>query len=277
MVVEESQFDMNLRQQRKLGFTLTELLLVIGMILLLIGLVLYGSQRIRKTARSLQCLNNERQIMSGWTSYATDNAGRYVAPDTDRHAWDWVSSAYPGPNTQYIAGTGFYEEKESALTQGRLFSYLGDIEVYKSPMDDTPKLRTYSLSAFLTDGEGAGQWGGPPSWRIGTVSRVPKPSETINVVSENDHRGHNINGWGIIANYANWIDKLGTFDEGYFNFAFVDGHTERYKYAGTSYSDPERIEEAFDRPQTDVYYPGPDYDWISKRLFPGNRALYGDW
>ena len=273
MIIHRNPWVSNSRR----GFTLTELLVVIGLIMVLVGLILYGMSTIRQTARGLQCMNNQREIMAGWTNYAIDNAGRYVAPDTDRHPWDWVSSNYPGPNVQVIPGTGYYAEKLSALTEGRLFSYLGDEKVYSSPFDDTGRIRSYSLSAYLADGEGASDWDGPPSWRVGTVSRVPKPAETVNVVTESDHRGHNINGWGIRNNGPTWIDKLATYDTGYFNFAFVDGHTERYKYAGTSYTDPDRIEVAFNRNQTDVYYPGPDYDWIQKRLFPGSRAIYGDW
>ena len=264
--------------QRGRGFTLTELLLVIGLIFLLISLVFYGASALRQTARGLQCMNNQREIMAAWTAYATDNAGRYVAPDTNRHQWDWVNSISVADGTlEQVPGTGYYAETLLAITSGSLYPYTGDVEIYKSPFDDTYHVRSYSLTAYLADGEGASDWDGPPSWRVGTVSRVPKPAETINVVSENDHRGHNINGWGIRNNGPTWIDKLATFDPGHFNFGFVDGHTERYKYAGTSYSDPARIEEAFARLQTDVYYPGPDYDWIQKRLFPGNKAIYGDW
>ncbi|MCH2160572.1 MAG: hypothetical protein MK085_01725 [Phycisphaerales bacterium] len=261
--------------------------MVISLIVVLVGLVLFGMSAIRQTARGLQCLNNQRELMSGWTAYAIDNSGRYVGPDTNRHnfteqrRWDWVYSGsngnVGGPHVEYIPGTGYYAEKLSALSEGRLYPYIGDTKIYISPFEDTGRVRSYSLSSFLTDGEGSSEWGGPPSWRVGTVSRVPKPAETINVVAETDHRGHNINGWGIRPNGPTWIDKLAIFDPGYFNFAFIDGHTERYKYSGTSYTDPDRIEVAFSRPQTDVYYPGPDYDWIQKRLFPGSRAIYGDW
>jgi prepilin-type processing-associated H-X9-DG protein len=141
----------------------------------------------------------------------------------------------------------------------------------------TDNLRSYSLSSFFSDGEGSSDWGGPPTWRISTRSRIPKPSETICVVTEFDHRGYNINGWGISPFGPTWIDKLMIWDTGYFNFAFADGHVERYKWAGESYTDSDPIDVAFMRPQTDVYYPGPDWDWISKRLFPGTRALYGGW
>jgi prepilin-type processing-associated H-X9-DG protein len=69
------------------------------------------------------------------------------------------------------------------------------------------------------------------------------------------------------------------WDTGYFNFAFADGHVERHKWAGKSYSHPEPIEIAFNSPTqlTNIYYPGPDWDWVSKRLFPGSAALYGGW
>ena len=163
------------------GFTLTELLVVIALISLLVGLVLFGLSSIRQTARGLQCLNNQREMMGGWTAYAVDNAGRYVGPDTNRHnytptkRWDWVYSGSNGNvggiHMEPVPGTGYYAEKLSALTEGRLYAYIGDTNIYRSPFDDTGRVRSYSLSSFLTDGEGSSEWGGPPSWRVGTDSR----------------------------------------------------------------------------------------------------------
>ena len=261
------------------GFTLVELLVVIAMIGVLISLVISATSVLMQTSRGLTCLSNQRQMMLAWDGYATDNAGRYVAPDTNRHAWDWVRSV--GNNM----GPG-NTEKISALTEGRLYPYAGDVRLYRSPVDKSDPIlrpRTYSLSAFFTDGEGTSDWNGPPSWSIGTRSRIPKPSETIAMVAEHDRRGHNINGWGINPYTPDWIDQLMTDDTGYFNFAFADGHVERYKWAGTNYrpigAPPISIEVAFNDPGqlTNVYYPGPDWDWVSERLFPGSVALYGDW
>ena len=252
------------------GFSLVELLVVIALIAVLISLILYATGSLQKTSRGLTCLSNQRQLMVSWDGYATDNSGRYVAPDTNRHPWDWVRSvgANLGPGNT---------ERESAITEGTFWPYVGDLRLYQSPLTQSDNLRTYSLSAFFSDGEGSDYWGGPPSWQIATRSRIPKPSETISIVAEFDHRGHNINGWGISPYGPNWIDKLMIWDTGYFNFAFADGHVERYKWSGESPTDSDPIEVAFMRPQTDVYYPGPDWDWISKRLFPGSRALYGGW
>ncbi|MDG1977498.1 MAG: type II secretion system protein [Phycisphaerales bacterium] len=257
---------------RRPGFTLVELLVVIAMIVILIGLVLFATTALQQTSKGLTCLSKQRQMMLAWDGYASDNAGRYVAPDTNRHSWDWVRSV--GNNM----GPG-NTEREEALTEGRLFPYVGDVRLYKSPFDRSDYVRTYSLSAFFTDGEGTSDWGGPPSWSIGTRSRIPRPSDTISMVAEHDRRGHNINGWGINPFTPDWIDQLMIWDEGHFNFAFADGHVERRKWAGTSYTNPEPIEVAFNSSTqlTNVYYPGPDWDWVSERLFPGSAALYGGW
>ena len=154
------------------GMTLLEIMVVIAIIAVLVSLVLYVTGAVQKTSRGMTCLSNQRQIMIGWDGYATDNAGRYVAPDTNRHAWDWVRSV--GSNL----GPG-NTERESALTEGTMWKYHGDLRLYRSPLSESDNIRTYSLSAFFSDGEGSDYWGGPPSWQIATRSRIPKPSETI--------------------------------------------------------------------------------------------------
>lgn len=57
----------------RLAFTLIELLAV-GSVLLLIGFLLVPAlTRTQSGARAFQCLNNHRQLTTGWRMFATEN------------------------------------------------------------------------------------------------------------------------------------------------------------------------------------------------------------
>jgi prepilin-type N-terminal cleavage/methylation domain-containing protein/prepilin-type processing-associated H-X9-DG protein len=99
-----------MRKQR--GFTLVELLVVIGIIALLISMLLPALQRVQRQARMTACLSNERQLLLAVLMYANEYKGFFPGgkttdpgPDGIRH-YGWYDGSNYNPYSVYRPATG---------------------------------------------------------------------------------------------------------------------------------------------------------------------------
>jgi prepilin-type N-terminal cleavage/methylation domain-containing protein/prepilin-type processing-associated H-X9-DG protein len=243
---------------RRGGFTLVEILIVIGIIAVLAGLLLTVRSRASDQARAAQCMNNLRQIGLALTMYAQSNdqafpwGAQAEPPVTDDRRQDWINwrageDQLPTKVNNSAIAT-HTKVKGNALVQ-MMRCPADSMDTHRPRGSSFPYLFSYAMNYALTSDVGK-LVNGNATPRVTAINR---PAEKILVVEQSElmindgmwrggeYAGGNRGGaWDVGNEFLSIrhdrrkeeFADTGTFD-GFLEFAdkrgnvlFVDGHCE---------------------------------------------------
>ncbi|MCS7089145.1 MAG: prepilin-type N-terminal cleavage/methylation domain-containing protein [Limisphaera sp.] len=141
--------------QSHAAFTLTELLVVLGIVTILAGLLLPALSRARAQARDLACQNHMRQLQICWYLYAGDH-GDILPPNNSVYSLTTGNPLALGAS--WCPGNARLDVEPSNILNGLLYPYNRSTEIYRCPADRSkvetpeghplpfPRTRSYNMS-----------------------------------------------------------------------------------------------------------------------------------
>jgi type II secretory pathway pseudopilin PulG len=104
------------QSRRARAFTLVELLIIIGVLIVLLALLLPILSKARSASQRVTCLSNLRQIMMAFHLYANENHQDLPDPAATGQSWESLLRPYLTPRDVYHceADGGLYEHLRSS-------------------------------------------------------------------------------------------------------------------------------------------------------------------
>jgi prepilin-type N-terminal cleavage/methylation domain-containing protein/prepilin-type processing-associated H-X9-DG protein len=143
---------------RRSGFTLIELIVVIGVIAILIGLLLPSMMKAREAARTLKCLATLRSLGQAFHLYAAEQKGYLPYPTTQLdpastdHSFLWFNALDPYLQSNHKSQqdrTGIAETRNYAPYKQCVVWELFDGEMGVGDQTTKESARTYKMNTHL--------------------------------------------------------------------------------------------------------------------------------
>jgi prepilin-type processing-associated H-X9-DG protein len=230
-------------QTGRLGFTVTELMMVTAILTLLAGLTFPSLSKAQAKARSAICLNDLKQLQLAWLLYADDhdqkltpnfssvNAGKSDLTPSWVAGWLTYDANPDNTNTCNLLGSDF----------GRLGDHVMSPRVYRCPADKSgaqfgnvwlARVRSYSMNCYV--GQSGIMPGSEAQVFLRTTDIVDLPPARTWVFIE-EHEDSIDDGSFLMSrptdsSHLIWHDLPASRHNGAANLSFADGHVEMKKW-----------------------------------------------
>src|SRR4030042_6814003 len=191
------------------GFTLIELLVVIAVIAVLMGILMPALSRAREQGKRAACLNNLRQMVTGWIMYADDSDDK-IPNANPQHQDGWV---------RYNSSDMTLEAKIEVIRTGSLFRYCPDVKLYKCPTGVRGEAVTYAVPDAMN---GYDQIPGTKDLMVYRRLQIKTAPERIVFLDEGRLSS---NGWTIWSDQERWWAQITARHGDGTNPGFADGPT----------------------------------------------------
>ncbi len=226
---------------RRAGFTLSELLVVLAIVAILASLLSTALNHTKAKALQITCLNNLRQLQISWYLYADENED--VLPQNKTEAVPAVNELIFGrrcSSNSWVVGNPKEDLTTANLLKGSLYPYTTKaVGLYHCPSDRSTVLakpnvrnRSYSMSAYL-NGDNAGL----DSRVKTTVSGIVNPGpERVFVFMEEHEASIWAGSFNVTAKdkfslaSGSWTSTPSDRHDQGCNLTFADGHVEHWKW-----------------------------------------------
>jgi len=234
------------KSERVRALTLIELLVVIAFVAILAAMLLPALSRTKAMSHSTECLNNLKQLQTGYLMYVDENNDR-LPPNRSRLVALGSSESTAG---SWVVGNTQLDTNTANIQAGVLFPFVLSPSIYHCPADkstvlDRPSLkrtRSYGLDNWVNGGyTGNGYDWTPDSYpwsqvRLSTMQN-PSPGGVFGFI---DFQEQDIAGGLFVIEQPSWVVVDDTTDAWHSlaadrhqqgcNLSFLDGHVEHWHW-----------------------------------------------